>query len=245
MTLAEANPDTLNRNLERDDHMLRAWYTNKIPHSGCDIFEVERQLAKNVVGTLHSPDHVDRQQDYHRPIGEVVAHDFIVPVHSGTIQIELEVREYHDMGRTFFIVDFMEPEDEFPNECQSVIRELRDNGRPVLANTLFDIVRDMQDELLDYKVAIVSLRDMARFLIEDRTVVDPIVGPDGKGIMYAQWEITDGGDLILGFPGYGEIILVAQRDEDPNVEELDISDRGPQQRILEKYGYLVPRRPAS
>ena len=245
MTLAEAGPGTLNRDRGRDDHMLRAWYTNKIPFNGGNVYEVVRKLGNNLVGTLPSSQQGDQQQADYRVIGEILAHDFIVPVHSGTIETELEVREYHDMGRTFVIVDFMEPEDEFPYECQEVIRELRDNGRPILADTLLDMVREMQEEPLDSDVVIVSLRDMAQFLIEERTVVDPIVGPDGKGIMYAQWEITDGGDLILGFPGYGEVILVAQRDEGPNVKELDISDRGSQERILEEYGYLVPRWSAS
>ena len=158
------------------------------------------------------------------------------PLRSSTADCEVKLIQY---GEDLFIVDFGEPESEFPEEHRAVVNLLRNRGRHIFADRLIDMLQDVRDDP-DATINIISLRDMARFLVK-HDFKDPAVGPDRRGIVHAQWRISGNGILIMGFLGDGDILLVAQADETPDSEELDISTRRPEPEILEEYRHLVPR----
>ena len=162
--------------------------------------------------------------------------------HPGTGDYEITLIQYGGNSNSLIVVDFGEPMSEFPKEHQGVIELLRDNGRHMLADKLITMLRNVSEDPDEPEINIVSLRDMARLLIENATFTDPFIGPDRLGIVHAQWRIIGNGVLLMGFLGYGEILLVAQADEGPDNEELDISTRAPEKEILEVFAHLVPRR---
>ena len=162
--------------------------------------------------------------------------------HSGTAEYELKLVQYGDDLNALIIVDFGETTDEFPKEDQQVVKLLRENGRPILARKLVTMLRNTREDPDEPTINIVSLRDMARLLVEHNDFADPFIGPDRLGIIHAQWRIIGNGVLVVSFLGYGEILLVAQADESPDNQALDVSRRGPDQEILEEFGHLVPRR---
>ena len=162
--------------------------------------------------------------------------------HPGTADYEVTLIQYGGDSNALIIVDFGEITSEFPKEHREVVKLLRDNGRPILARKLITMLRNMREDPDEPPISIVSLRDMARFLVEHKDFADPFIGPDRRGIIHAQWRIIDNGALVLSFLGDGEILLVAQADESPDDEILDISTRGLEQEILEEFGHLVPHR---
>ncbi len=229
MNSTVATTDTPGLGIRGDNRRLHNWYTNKTPHCKSVGFAVAMASEAPCPGVAHLAS-----------VG-ALTQDYFIPLRPGTNDIEVELRQYHDEERIFIIVDFGESLDEFPDEYNEVVQSIRNNGRPILADDLLKLINDMREEPINFNVTLISLRDMAQLLIEERDFKDPSIGPDGNGVMYAQWEIMNGGDLVLGFPGYGEIVLVAQNDEAPNAGGLDISVRGSRQRIIDEYGYLVPR----
>ena len=104
------------------------------------------------------------------------------------------------------------------------------------------MLQDVEEDPDAPQVKLISLWDMARILTEHEDFSDPVVGPDGRGIIHGQWRIDGNGFLVASFLGYEEIILTAQADDGPNGEALDISERGPAPEILREYERLVPRR---
>ena len=158
------------------------------------------------------------------------------PLRVSTAEFEVKLIHY---GEGLVIVDFGEPESAFPEEHLAVVNLLRNHGRHLFADRLIDMLQNVRDDP-DATINIISLRDMARFLVE-HDFKDPAIGPDRRGIVHAQWRISGNGVLIMGFLGNGDILLVAQGDETPDSDELDISTRRPEPEILEEYGHLVPR----
>ena len=172
----------------------------------------------------------------------VVLKMLIFPLPADTVDHEVKFLRYGEDSDTWIVVDFGEPASEFPEEQQEVIDRLRSNGRPVLSKKLVTMLRDVQEDPDGPQINIVSLRQMAWLFIEQQDFADPFVGPDSRGIVYAQWRIVGNGVLIIRFPDDEKILLVAQADKTSDSEELDISIQGPKSGILEEYGHLVPLR---
>ena len=166
----------------------------------------------------------------------------VIRSHSGTGDYAVTLIQYGEDSNALIIVDFGETATEFPKEQQEVVNYLRENGRPILAGKLITLLRNVREDPNGSTVNIISLREMARLLVTHENFSDPFVGPDRRGIVHAQWRIMNNGVLVVSFLGYGEILLVAQADENPDNEALDISARGLERDILGEYGHLVPRR---
>ena len=167
---------------------------------------------------------------------------YVVRSHRGTGDYEIMLIQYGGDSNAIVIVDFGEGMSEFPKEHREIVKLLRENGRPILSRKLIAMMRIVNEDPDESSINIVSLRDMARLLVKHGDYEDPFIGPDRRGNIHAQWRIFGNGVLVVSFLGYGEILLVAQSDESPGEEALDISIRGPEQGILEEYGRLVPRR---
>ena len=158
--------------------------------------------------------------------------------------------EYLHEGSLFLIVDSTQvlsghvekrPDWATPEEL-AVLHILRLCGRPVLVDRLEEILHDMEEDPVGCNINIISLRALVMMLSRQYAFADPVIGPDGQGLMYAQWKIAHDGDVVMGFPEGDGILLVAQRDSGPDHEEIDISEQGLEQDIIDKYGYLVPLR---
>ena len=184
---------------------------------------------------------------YARAADSSLAAQMVIPrcvfwSHPGTADFEVKLIQYGGGSNALIIVDFGETTSEFPKEYREVVKLLRDNGRPILARKLITMLRNVSEDPDEPTISIISLRDMARLLVEREEFADPFIGPDRRGIIHAQWRITGNGILVMSFLGYGEILLVAQADENSDGEVLDISARGLEQNILEEFGHLVPCR---
>ena len=160
----------------------------------------------------------------------------------GTGDYKITLTQYGEDSDALIIMDFGEAARDFPVDHQDVIRFLRGNGRPIVAEKLIAMLEDAREDPDECPIGIVSLRDMAWFLVGERAFSDPFIGPDRRGIVHAQWRFNGNGVLVISFLGYGEILLVAQADESPVTGMLDISKRGPEREIMEEFGHLVPRR---
>ena len=143
---------------------------------------------------------------------------------------------------SIIIADFGEPASEFPEEQQEIIDLLRGNGRDILANKLVAMLRDVQEDPNDPEVSIVSLRQMAWFFVEQQNFADPFLGPDRHGLVHAEWKFLGNGVLVMVFPGDGVVLLVAQADETPDGEKLDICTKRTTTEVLKEFGHLVPHR---
>ena len=139
------------------------------------------------------------------------------------------------------VVDDGEPISEFSPAQQEVIGWLRDNGREVLAEKLVTMLRDADDPD-EPDVSIVSLRQMAQFFVKHGDFADPFIGPDSQGLVHAEWRILGNGVLVIVFPEDETVLLVAQADETPDKEKLDLCVRKSVPEIIEAFGDLVPRR---
>ena len=159
-------------------------------------------------------------------------------IHTGTADYEVTILQYGDL----FIFDFEEPASEFPEEHQEAVDHLRSHGRPLLADKLITMLRDVADDPDAPMISVVSLRDMARVMTEHRNFSDPVIGPDRLGIIHGQWRTTGNGILVISFLGHGDVLLIAQSSGGPHGDGLNISDRGPKQEILLRHGHLVPSR---
>ena len=157
-----------------------------------------------------------------------------------TVDHEIKFFRYGEALDSVIVADFGEPTSAFPEEQQEVIDRLRSNGRAVLSEKLVTMLRDVQEDPDSPQVNIVSLRQMASLFIDQRDFADPFIGPDSRGVVYAQWRIVGNGVLIIRFPDDENILLVAQADKTSEREEMDISMQGPKSSVLEEYGYLVP-----
>ena len=176
------------------------------------------------------------------PYGGAQKVGLVFTLQSDTVDHEVKFLRYGEGWDTWVVVDFGEPVSEFPKEQQEVINLLRSNGRPVLSEKLVTMLRDVQEDPDGPKINIVSLRQMTQLFIEHQDFADPFIGPDSRGIVYAQWRIVGDGVLIIRFPDDERILLVAQADKTSDSKELDISIRRPKSEVLEEYGHLVPLR---
>ena len=138
------------------------------------------------------------------------------------------------------LVDFGEPITDFPKDHQQTVEYLRVNGRPILADKLITMFQHIEEDPDEPAVNIVSLRDMAWCMVKHKNFVDPSIGPDRYGMVYAQWRIMGDGVLVVSFLGNNEILLVAQADRDGST--VDVSEQGRLQDIFKEYECLVPRR---
>jgi len=127
-------------------------------------------------------------------------------------------------------------------EERAVLSMLRLNSRPVVAKRLEEILTEMAEDPLECNINIVSLWALVMMLARQHAFADPVIGPDNQGDMYAQWLIERNGIIAFGFPEGDDVLFVAQQDGGPCNDGLDISDRGLEQDIIDKYGYLVPLR---
>ena len=211
--------------LSLDDYISDTPAVSQMQESGDAMFQVWRLYSGTAYNTL-----------------QVQSSDYVIRACPGTAPYEVNIVQYGESSSSWVIIDFQEPTSEFPEEHQGVIDYLRDYGRPLLADKLVEMLRNVEEDSDEPMPKIVSLRDMARYLVEHRNFAEPFIGPDSSGLVHAQWRIMDDGVLVVIFFGYGEILLVAQADRARDGKELDISIRGDGHTILEEHGYLVPRR---
>ena len=169
--------------------------------------------------------------------------------------VEFIYFQYGSNADTWVLTDFGEPTNGFPEEQQEVVDWLRNKGRPVLSDKVVTMLKDVQEEPDGPQVNIVSLKQMAEFLVEQKDFADPSIGPDRHGIVYAQWRIIGNGVLVIRFPGDEKILLIAQADAMPhhghegasNIDcqaadvKLDICTEGPMPEVLKEHAHLVPR----
>ena len=154
-----------------------------------------------------------------------------------THETEVIVRPFGNI----LVVDFGEPLSEFPDEYQETIEYLRNNGRPVLADQLIEMLDDQEPD--ESKINLISLHEMGRVLVGQKDFDDPLIGADRRGFVHAQWTIAGNGILIWGFLEDRRILMVAQADASSIAPEgLDINERLPSEEVLKTYGHLVPRR---
>ena len=167
---------------------------------------------------------------------------YIYPMSTETAYREVVFFQCGGDNDDLIIVDFGEPITEFPADHRGVVRFLRENGRPVLADKLYAMLKSVSEDPEGPTVNIASMQDMARVLAEYGSFADPSISPDGYGTIHAQWRIVGDGLLVISFLGRGDILLTAQADETTESNELDISQRGWAPDILGEYAYLVPTR---
>jgi hypothetical protein len=161
-------------------------------------------------------------------------------VHRGDAGRQINFIQYGLDASNMVLVDFGEPITDFPTDHQEAVEYLRANGRPILADKLVTMLQNIGEDPDEPDVNIISLRDMARCLVEHRDFADPSIGPDRYSMVYAQWRIMGDGVLVVSFLGNAEILLVAQADRDGC--SVDVSEQGRLQDIFKGYEYLVPRR---
>jgi hypothetical protein len=152
----------------------------------------------------------------------------IFPANAGVIDADI-IAVYRD-----------EPLDNALPEEQAIIEELRIRGRPILAERLLAMLSEMEED--EPPIRIVSLKDLARYILEYRDFADPSVSPGGDGIVHAEWSIEGNGLVVIGFLGQQEIVFVAQADACSNREKLSVSVRGIAHDVLKEHGHLVPSR---
>ncbi len=158
--------------------------------------------------------------------------------------------EYRHPQGLFVVVDFTNalasrPELDPPwltPEQRAVLSMLRLDSRPVVAERLEELLAEAEDDPSECNINITSLWALVMMLTRQHAFADPVIGPDNQGVMYAQWLIDRNGVVAFGFPEGNEVLFVAQQDGGPHNDGLDVSDRGLEQDIIDKYGYLVPLR---
>ena len=207
-------------------------------------FDAQRisMSSGTVTPEVEESEPVDRTQLIRRhPVG-TPDRRFMVRMLSGSTDCSPRIYQYGDDRNVLIVVDFEEPEDEFPKDHIEVVLFLRANGRPILADQLVAMLQEAEENPEEVVFKFMSLRDMARLLVEQKDFADPSIGPDGWGVVHAQWQIAGDGLLVMSFLGYGEVLLTARANESPNQERLRISNRARAQDILREYGHLVPLR---
>ena len=155
--------------------------------------------------------------------------------------VYVELYQFEDRP-DLVIVDAGEPLHDFPQDCQEVVRYLRDNGRLVLAGDLEAMLKEAEKDPDFNGVDFVSLRSMARLLVREGHYADPFMGPDWDGIVYSEWRIPGNGLLAWGFLESGELLSMVQADAVLGREKLHENIRGLEEEVLRKHGYLVPLR---
>ena len=148
--------------------------------------------------------------------------------------------QYGRDASNIVLLDVNEPTADFPAHYQEAVEYLRANDRPILADKLVALLKNMREDPDERDICIISLRDMARCLVKRKDFADPSIGPDRHSMIYTQWRIMGDGVLVVNFLGNDEILLVAQADLDGL--PVDASKQGKLQDILQEYEYLVPRR---
>jgi hypothetical protein len=167
---------------------------------------------------------------------------YIIAAFDGTTTRDIGIRRYTDEdSNPVFVLDLQEPETEFPEDYLAAIRYLRCNGRPALADELVELLREAEEDPTETKASIVSLRDMARFMVEHQEFADPSIGPDRLGVVHTQWDLTGGGLLAISFLGQEVVFLIAKVWDGPG-QGRNINEKGRIPNILIKHGHLVPLR---
>ena len=161
-------------------------------------------------------------------------------VNQGDAGRQINFIQYGLDASNMVLADFGEPIVDFPANHRETVDYLRANGRPILADKLVTMLQNIDEDPDEPQVNIVSLRDMARCLVEHGDFADPSIGPDRYSMVYAQWRIMGDGVLVVSFLGNAEILLVAQADRDGS--SVDVSEQGGLQDIFKEYDCLVPRR---
>ena len=167
---------------------------------------------------------------------------YVVRVPTVPTACTVKMLQYGEENDTLIFVDFGVAEVEVPNTRWETAWFLRANGRPILADKLVTMLQEAEEDPDEITISMVSLNDMARFLVEHGGFADPSIGPDGYGVMHAQWRLSGYGMLVMSFLGYGVVLLTARANEGPGQERLRISKRVRAQDILREYGHLVPLR---
>ena len=167
---------------------------------------------------------------------------YVVRVPTVPTVCNVKILQYGEEKDALILVDFGVTAVEVPNTEWETVWFLRANGRPILADNLVTMLEEAEEDPGEVTISMASLKDMARFLVEHGGVADPSVGPDGYGVMHAQWRLSGHGLLVMSFLGYGVILLTARANESPGQERLRISKRVRAQEILREYGHLVPLR---
>ena len=246
MTLLTGEQSVFSDSIELDSDILTSGSGYYRLLNGCRAM-FEEYAPKNVIEGGYWDQPANPPQFFYEEMAQAFPEEhaspqITVPISPDTKAGRLAIRVFSFRGRTYAVCDWGEPEEEFPDTHQGVVRYLRSHGRSTVANSLAKLLHMMQEDPDECIIEFISLRDMASFLVQEHEFADPAIGPDDDGIMYAQWRIDYNGAIVMGFPGQGDVMLVAQQDESPSAEALNISARLPVQSIMDTYGHLVPRR---
>ena len=167
---------------------------------------------------------------------------YVVRVPTVPTACTVKMLQYGEEKDALILVDFGVAEVKVPNTNWETVWFLRANGRPILADKLVAMLQEAEEDPDEVTISMASLKDMARFLVEHGGFADPSIGPDGYGVMHAQWRLPGHGLLAMSFLGYGLVLLTARVNESPGQERLRISKRVRAQDILRECGHLVPLR---
>ena len=168
------------------------------------------------------------------------------PVEQSAPEPDQPVRYYQVRGsdsRLVILVDFSDTiakEDTSSAEYDRIVEALRASGRELLADEVFEMLIATRDDPSEIPIKLYSLQQMAVFLLENRGVRDPIVGPNLSGVMQAEWKIFGDGLLVLVFWGEGQVHCVVRVDATTNRAEVRESVRLSPTEAMEKFGDLVP-----
>ena len=106
---------------------------------------------------------------------------FIVQTPSGTADHQPEFIQYGEDSDALIVVGFGESETELPKDYWEAVRFLRNNGRPILADKLIAMLQAVDEDPDGGTISIVSLRDMARLMVENGVSLTLLLAPTTSG----------------------------------------------------------------
>ena len=143
-------------------------------------------------------------------------------------------------NHTVVLVDWASPDTDQTMAYLNVVESLRSHGREIVAEDLLQLLQDAHDEGEEDSIRIYSLRSMAKFLLTNKRVRDPVCSADPMdGIMQAEWHIYGDGLLVLAFLGEQRVHCVAQADPPYADEMLDVNEELHWGQVLERYDELI------
>ena len=90
-----------------------------------------------------------------------------------------------------------------------IVNALRVADRCDVADQLSDLLEDLSEDGDARSIVLESLRELARFLIDERAFEAPAIGVDPAGFVQAEWPVLENGLLVMNFRPDGLIRFVA------------------------------------
>ena len=95
------------------------------------------------------------------------------------------------------------------NETQEIIEALRRMDLGAAAHRIDYLVSLDDDDPDEAPIQVASLRCLALFLIEERSLKEPGIGVSSDGLMQIEWRLEPDGLLAMQFLGAGQIQFAA------------------------------------